>query len=116
MFILKNIIISLIMALFLIGWAQAEEYYSDQKVCNAIWYVEGQEKANQAYGINPQYVKCENRLECYDVCIRTVAKWRKVYNFKKENADFLTFLSYKYCPPNHLIWLKNLKFYLRKLK
>jgi hypothetical protein len=115
---MKILTFSFIILLLVAGIAKAEVFYSDQKICNAIWYVEGGEKANQEYGINPKYVKCENHLECQNMCIKTVAKWRRVYNLREHThyKDFLTFLSYKYCPPNHVIWLKNLNFYLRKLK
>jgi hypothetical protein len=91
----------------------AEEYYTNEKICQAIWIIEGKERANQEYGINPQYVKCENRLECENVCLNTVKNKRKAWN---QEGDFLEYLSKKYCPPNSKIWLKNLKFYLKKLK
>jgi hypothetical protein len=115
---MKKSILTLAILLMLAGIAKYEPFYTDQKICNAIWYVEGGKKANQEYGINPQYVICGNHLECKNVCIKTVAKWRRVYNLREYThyKDFLTFLSYKYCPPNHVIWLKNLKFFLRKLK
>jgi len=96
-----------------ISWEYAEVDYSDKEICSAIWYIEGGEKANQEYGINPQYVKCENHLECEKVCLNTVKNKRKMWN---KEGDFLEYLSKKYCPPNYIIWLKNLKFYLKKLK
>jgi len=97
---------------------RAEEYFSDQKICNAIFFVEGGNNANQLYGINPKYVSCSDKNSCFNVCVKTVQKWRRVYNLKEHvhYKGFLTFLSYKYCPPNHNVWLKNLKFYLKKLK
>jgi hypothetical protein len=101
-----------------IGIEKTGTVYSDQKICNAIWYIEGQEKANQFYGINPKYVKCYSKEKCFNVCVKTITKWRKIYHLREYThyKDFLIFLSYKYCPPNHVIWLKNLKFWLRKLK
>jgi hypothetical protein len=93
-----------------------DENYSDKKICEAIWFVEGQEKANQYYGINPQYVKCENRLECYNVCINTVKHKRteyQQYGYEKFST-FLEYLASRYCPINQKVWLKNLKFYLEK--
>jgi len=92
-------------------WEYGEVDYSDKEICNAIWYVEGGEKANQEYGINPQYVKCENHLECEKICLNTVKNKRKSWN---QEGDFLEYLSKKYCPPNHVIWLKNLKYFLAR--
>lgn len=93
-------------------WKYSDKKYSDKQICEAIYIIEGKEKANQEYGINPQYVKCKNRLECEKVCLNTVKNKRKTWN---QEGDFLEYLSKKYCPPNHSIWLKNLKIYLRKL-
>jgi len=95
-----------------------EANYSDQKICNAIFYVEGGYKANQLYGINPKYSICSNKNSCFDTCIKTVHHWRMVYNNREylHYKDFLTFLSYKYCPDNWQVWLKNLKFFLGKEK
>lgn len=88
--------------------------YTDKEICDCIWIIEGGEKANQPYGINPKYIKCNSKQECEKICLNTIKNNRKRFANQTEESDFLTFLARRYCPPNWKIWLKNLKWYLDK--
>ena len=112
-YVIATITVSLILLICLIASAEvhSDEYYN--RVADAIYIIEGGERANQLYGINPKYVYCGSEVECRRVCINTIkSKEREWLN--NGEVDFLTYLSKRYCPPNHRVWLKNLKFYLRR--
>ena len=84
-------------------------YY--EKLADAIRIAEGGDKANQLYGINPKYVKCDSEESCRRVCINTIKSKEKEW-INAPERDFLTYLSKRYCPFNHEIWLKNVKYYM----
>lgn len=87
--------------------------YSSEKICESIYIIEGKEKANQPYGINPKYIKCDSKEECYQICLNTVNNNKIRFKNQRKEKEFLTFLAKRYCPPNWKVWLKNLKFYLK---
>jgi hypothetical protein len=86
-----------------------EKEYSNQEICNAIYIIEGKEKARQPFGI--EGINCKTFSKCEQICLNTVMNKRKAWN---QEGDFLEYLAKKYCPPNHVIWLKNLKYFLNK--
>lgn len=110
---IKKVIILSLLFFCLYGKLYAEEY-TKEKICQAIWIIEGKEKANQFYGINPKYVKCNSKKECYQICLTTVQNNFKRFNNQTKEKDYLTFLAKRYCPDNWEIWLKSLKYYLKK--
>jgi len=92
------------------------EEYNAKEICNIIWIIEGDNKAKQYYGINPKYIKCNTKKECKQICINTVENNKIRFKNQKEEKDFLKFLAKRYCPFNWEVWLKNLKYYLKKGK
>jgi hypothetical protein len=88
--------------------------YTDRQICNSIYIIEGKEKANQAYGINPDYNKCSTREACETLCLNTVRKNKVRFKNQVIEKDYLVFLAKRYCPLNWESWLKNLKFYLKE--
>lgn len=113
---MKNFYLTIFFLLISINLCYAEENYTAKQICNSIYIIEGKEKALQPYGINKKYIKCLTKESCEAICLNTVKHKKQEYNkygYKKYNS-FLEYLSIKYCPPNSKIWLKNLKFYLKK--
>lgn len=106
-------ILTLIIYNFLISISEGKEY-SANEICNAIYIIEGKERANQPYGINPKYIICKTEKECRKICINTVNNNRKRFANQKKEKDYLTFLAKRYCSPNWRIWLKNLKYFLAR--
>ncbi len=107
-------IISLALFLLMINIVEGKEY-TTKEICNIIYIIEGKEEANQQYGINPKYIKCNSKKECEKICINTVNNNKKRFQDQNEENDFLKFLARRYCPPNWKSWLSNLKYYLDKL-
>ena len=99
----------------------AEKQYDDEEICQAIYMAEGEERASQPYGINPEYIKCDSKVKCKQICLNTVRNNKrryKEYGFNTHNS-YLSFLASRYCPisePNCQYWLKNVKYYLEKGK
>jgi len=111
-----KILFILFLALLLIdiNQARSEERYSTSNIVDAIWIIEGGLKTNYPFGIRSVY--CNGYDDCRQVCVNTVENNRvrfSQYGYKQEK-DFLTFLAKRYCPDNWEVWLKNLKFYLKK--
>ena len=112
---MKKILIFIVcMILSGMFFAHAEKQYNAERICDAIYIIEGGEKANQLYGINPKYVTCNSECECRQICINTVNNKFQEWHKQNEEKHFLVYLAKKYCPPNWEVWLKNLKFYLKK--
>lgn len=117
--LLPCIVVSIIITLtilflwFSVAFAQvfSPAYY--EKIADAIFKIEGGYKANQLFGINPKYVKCNGYDDCRRVCINTI-KNKEVEWLDSEEEDFLVYLSKRYCPPNHEVWFANLKYYLNR--
>ncbi len=86
-----------------------EKYYTEQEICNAIYIIEGKEKARQPFGI--ETIECKTFEKCEQICLNTVKNKRTAWN---QEGDFLEYLAKKYCPYNWKVWLKNLKFYLAR--
>ena len=111
----KPIILILLWILFVtcyIAWG--ERCYTPKELCDCIYIIEGKERANQPYGINPKYWKCYTKKECERICLATVRNNKERFKNQNKEKDFLKFLAKRYCPYNWEIWLRNLKFYLRK--
>jgi hypothetical protein len=88
--------------------------YSVKEICNAIYIIEGKEKARQPYGI--ETIKCNTKIKCEQICINTVNNTWKRFNTQIKEKDFYTFLAKRYCPYNWQEWKYNLQFYLTKEK
>lgn len=115
-FITKTLIVSALALLIyncLISISYGQEY-SAKQICDCIWIIEGGDKANQHYGINPKYIKCDTKDGCERICFNTVKNNRVRFKEQHAEKDFLTFLAKRYCPPNWKVWLKNLMFYLQR--
>jgi len=86
----------------------------EKSICDAIYIIEGKEKARQPFGI--ETIECVTYEKCEQICHNTVRN--NIVRFKKqdEEKDFHVFLGKRYCPPNWKVWVKNLKFYLEKEK
>ena len=110
----KIILITLIWILFVGCFIAYADEYDANKICDAIYIIEGREEANQLYGINPQYIICDSEKECREICINSVENNKIRFKNQKGEEDYLIFLAKRYCPPNWVVWLKNLNFYLNK--
>lgn len=111
----KLALIFLVLCVILVSPVYA---YTNQEICNAIWIIEGGEKAKQHYGINPDLFICDKQ-ECEQICLNTVRNNRKRYAEYgyKEHDTYLEFLQFRYCPNLEDLcenWLPNLKYYLEK--
>ena len=123
-----RLIIGTILLIFGMCVIAAAEEYSDEEICNAIWYAEGGEKTKYPYGIKS--VKCEGENECRKICFNTVRNNRerfKIYRlaiFRKNGIssrpkDYIRFLASRYCPPSEYQcenWEKNVRYILKKNK
>jgi len=107
----KFVLILTILLLCDILYAQE---YDAKKICDCIYIIEGQERANQQYGINPKYVTCSSKSECERICLNTVNHKYSDWQNQTKEKDFLKYLAKKYCPFRWKLWLKNLKHYLNK--
>jgi hypothetical protein len=111
--------ISILMAIILLLWlildsrlAHSEELFSNQAICNAIYIIEGKDKARQQFGI--ETVECKTFEKCEQICLNTVRNNKVRFQNQNKEKDFYLFLAKKYCPPNWQVWVSNLKFYLEK--
>lgn len=91
-----------------------EKVYTNEQICDAIYIIEGKEKARQPFGI--ETIECKTYEKCEKICLNTIENNRKRFkNYGWKQFDtYLEFLANRYCPPNSEIWLKNLKYYLNK--
>jgi hypothetical protein len=114
------ILVALFISLYLVNIQQMfikqdkeHSQYNANDICDCIYIIEGKENARQPYGI--EIITCSSEKECRQICINTVEN--NVIRFKNQTKekDYLTFLAKRYCPPNWVIWLNNLRFYLDKI-
>lgn len=84
--------------------------WNDTDLVRAIWLTEGGSKAKYAYGI--ESVKYSSKAEARQVCYRTIKNNRARWGRAGCPGDFLSYLSKVYCPHNHKVWLKNVKYFL----
>jgi len=100
------------LCVILVSTAIAHRSYTNNEICNAIYIIEGKEKARQPFGI--ETIECKTYDKCKIICLNTIKNNSKRFKYQAQEKDFLTFLAKRYCPPNWKIWLKNLKYYLDK--
>ena len=108
----KIIILTLLWILFVTVYIAYAEEYTAKEICDVIYIIEGKEKARQPFGI--ETIECKTYKRCEQVCWNTVNNNKERFKKQKEEKDFLKFLAKRYCPYNWEIWLKNLKYYLKK--
>jgi len=114
---MKKIILSLLISLFFVSIINAEEYYSNEAIAEAIFWAEGGYKTHWPYGIKSVY--CEGIEECKQICLNTIQNNRirySEYGYKKYNT-FLEFLASRYCPISDKgceNWLPNVRSILKK--
>ena len=82
------------------------------QIADAIWIIEGGENARQAYGI--EGFVCSGQ-ECRQISLNTIRNQKIRHTNHECNYTYLECLSMRYCPPNHRVWLRNLKFWINKL-
>lgn len=90
--------------------------WNDNQIADAIWYSEGGEKAKVPYGILS--VKTS---EPRKICLNTIRNHRIRHAKHSCELDFITCLGNRYCPlqvdkQGNKNWIKNVKFFLKKLK
>lgn len=110
--------------LFLIFFSFNAHAWTDEEICNAIFWAEGGYKAKYLYGIRS--VKYKNEKEARQICLNTIKNNRIRYEKwgHKKYKTFLEFLASRYAPLNakndkmglNKNWLKNVKYYLNKNK
>lgn len=61
----------------------------------------------QSYGLEARHKAKGYRKVCIEVCQRYFKQWASKPRFE----PYLEYLSKRYCPPNHAVWLKNVKYY-----
>ncbi len=82
-----------------------------EKLANAIHIAENGHNLNKGeqYGIHSVHYSTE--AEARRICIRTIRN--KYVEWRASNAKsrpYLEYLSIKYCPVNHKVWLHNVKY------
>ena len=97
--------------------AQASEY-TDKEIVEAIYVIEGKEKASKPYGIMLPKCSWKNKAYCEKACYQTVANNRVRYSKARANQDYISFLAKKYAPveahPLNKNWEPNLRKILEK--
>lgn len=93
--------------------ARLTEYFN--RVVDAIYVIEGGQRAKVAYGICS--VKVSSAVEARQVCLNTVRNnYRRWKNHKGPQESFRSFLGKRYCPPqlggDNRYWLRNLSHYV----
>jgi len=97
------------------------ENYTDEEICQAIFYAEGGYKATYLFGIRS--VPYTDYKEAKKICMNTIRNNRKRYKEYgyKQYKTYLEFLSSKYCPVGcendngtNKYWLDNVKYFLNK--
>ena len=83
--------------------------WTNEEIVNAIWHTEGGHKARQAYGI--EGYNC-TRGSCRKIALNTVRNQRVRHTEHTCQYTYLECLSRRYCPPNHRVWLKNVRWFL----
>lgn len=109
-----KILLFLILFLSISSISYSEEIVSNQEICNVIYIIEGKEKARQPFGI--ETIECVTYEKCEQICLNTIQNNKVRFNNQNKETDFYLFLAKRYCPPNWIVWVKNLKFYLEKNK
>ena len=104
----------LIIILALFSSISYAEEYTAQQYCDAIYIIEGKEKARQPFGI--ETIECRTFDKCEVVCLNTISnnKVRYIKYGHKKYKTFEEFLASRYCPFNQENWLRMLRFYLKK--
>lgn len=93
-----------------VGCVFAEDFTCEE-IADAIYIAEGKELARQPYGI--ETYECEG-AECRRICINTIRNQVKRHNKHDCGFTYAECLSRRYCPPNHKVWLKNVKYWLNE--
>lgn len=99
-----------LLALMLCCKAHSEEIIDFNLLADAIYQAEGGQQG-ELYGIHSVHYSTE--LEARQICIRTIKHKFKQWN---KQGDFIHYLSTKYCPKNHNVWEKNVKFFYQRFK
>jgi len=113
------IVLAICMIILLTQFAWAKETYTDEQIAQAIYYAEGGTKTKYPYGIKsiPTY---GNKEYAYKICLNTIRNNKKRFAKQNKYTDFIEFLGSRYCPPQvHRLnknWVRNVKYYLKKLK
>jgi len=100
-----------VLCVILVTGVYANRSYTNNEICDAIYIIEGKEKARQPFGI--ETIECRTYNKCEFICLNTIKNNRERFKNQTKEKEFLTFLAKRYCPPNWKIWLKNLNFYLK---
>ena len=93
------------------AWA-GEFNLADERLANVVWRVEGGSKTRWPYGI--QSVEVNGVVEARQVCLRSMRNHRVRHASHECGLDFLACWSRRWCPPNHEVWLRNVRAILAK--
>ena len=118
-------VLIILMSLFVMAiLAFAEQEWTDEEICEAIFWSEGGYDTRYPYGIKS--VSCKGIKGCKIVCLRTIRSNRKRYADygHKDYGSYLEFLASRYAPigasndPTNLNknWLTNVKWFLNNEK
>jgi hypothetical protein len=110
---MKNILLIILISLYSISYSYAQDYDA-KELCDIIYIIEGEERARQPFGI--ETIECKTYERCEQICHNTINNNKIRFKNQTKEKDYLTFLAKRYCPPNWEVWLKNLKWYLKKGK
>lgn len=79
-------------------WQGQSDAYTNEEICEAIFNAEGGEKSAKPYGLI--YSDCETRAECYKVCVTTIKVYRRRFAKlnRRENPDFIKYVSRTWAP------------------
>lgn len=114
------IILGLVMLvlILILGKTAHAEVYDSEILADAIYVIEGGQKAKKPFGILS--VPCNGYEDCRQVCINTIEANFTRWQASGATGDFLNFLGNRYAPPQaHPLnrnWIPNLKSVLAKLE
>jgi hypothetical protein len=106
----------LFIALFIIVVSAKAETYVADEIVDAIYLVEGGEKAIKPFGILS--IPCNDFYSCRKICYNTVVNNFDRWQLSGSEGDFLEFLGNRYAPPQlsrlNKNWVPNLRAILMK--
>ena len=82
----------------------------EERLANIVWRVEGGSKTRWPYGV--QSVRVAGVLEAREITLRSIRNHRNRHAAHSCGLDFLACWSRRWCPPNHRVWVKNVRYFL----
>lgn len=94
------------------AWAADQETEYEKRLLRAIYLAEGGAKARVPYGILS--IRVADASEARRACLVTIRNNRRRWAAAGRKGDYLAFLARRYCPPAPEVWLKNVRYFMKK--